>query len=239
MLLYLLIGMVILLSVMRIFSSRVYDAIICSMTRTWYKAVLDRLSPSDHVLDVGIGTASSLLKNESIILDKNLTFVGVDYDAPYIAFAERAVLQCGLQDRVKVLCASIFDNDLSTRIKKGSETVFDAGYFSGSWTLMPSPVRALRIAASMIKPDGRIYVTQTFQKQSIPFLATVKPLLKYITTIDFGPLHFERDLDGYITDLATFENGVKLVVEENSVIPGSINNQFQSARMIVFKKVFQ
>lgn len=37
-------------------------------------------------------------------------------------------------------------------------------YFSGSFSLMPDPAAALRVAQGLLKPGGLIYITQTFQK---------------------------------------------------------------------------
>lgn len=231
-------GLVVL---MRMFSSQVYDLVIIHMTQTWYKAVLDRVSKNSRVLDIGIGTASALLRNQNLVESKNLNFVGVDYDQKYVNSATKQVAQKGMENRVQVVCKSIFDGDLATTLRKvdksgRSEDPYDAAYFSGSWTLMPSPVHALRIAASFVKDDGKVYVTQTFQRQQTPLIGFVKPLLKYITTIDFGQLHYETHLDQYIAEAAKASDGWKLEVEENIVVPGSIDNAYQAARLIVFKK---
>ena len=78
---YLLGAAVGLLVLMRMFSSQVYDILICNMTAKWYAAVLDRLSNKQRILDVGIGTATALLRNKSIVELKALTVVGVDIDA--------------------------------------------------------------------------------------------------------------------------------------------------------------
>ena len=39
---------------MRLFASKVYDFLICSMTRKWYAEVLSRLEKNERVLDIGI-----------------------------------------------------------------------------------------------------------------------------------------------------------------------------------------
>mmetsp|Transcript_16353 Transcript_16353/g.26641 ORF Transcript_16353/g.26641 Transcript_16353/m.26641 type:complete len:238 (+) Transcript_16353:61-774(+) len=225
-----------LVLVLRAFASQVYDVVIVKMTSKWYHAVLGRVAKKARVLDVGIGTGSALLRNKEGILGKDLRFVGVDYDQGYVQTAEKQVQEAGLGDRIQVYCKSIFDADLGKTV---GEDLFDAAYFSGSWTLMPNPVQALRIAASFVKPQGRIYVTQTFQKANTPVLGLIKPMLKYVTTIDFGPLHYERHLAEYLKEAERLVNGEKLVVEENIVVPGSIDNSYQSARLIVFKKVRQ
>ena len=102
---------------------------------------------------------------------------------------------------------------------------------------MPNPVEALRIAAAFVKDNGKIYVTQTFQRANTPFLGTVKPLLKYITTIDFGELHYEKDLERYVRLAEASVNGVSLVVEDITLVPGSVDNKYQAAKLLIFKKV--
>lgn len=143
--------------------------------------------------------------------------------------------------QVKLHCKSIFDADLGQVIalqdENGSPREFDAVYFSGSWSLMPSPVEALRVAAKLCKKDGLIYVTQTFQKQRSPFMRRVKPLLKYVTTIDFGTLHLVADLERYLEEAKVEKDGLKFEVVEKNVIPGSIDNALQAAYLVVFKKV--
>ena len=64
---------------------------------------------------------------------------------------------------------------------------FDCAYFSGSITLLPDVVKALHIARGLVKPDGRIYITQTFQFAHVPLVALIKPLLRYVTTIGKAP----------------------------------------------------
>lgn len=60
--------------------------------------------------------------------------------------------------------------------------------------IMPDPVAALVHVAGLLKPGGQIYVTQTFEKEYNAVLSTVKPLLKYLLTIDFGKVTYEKDV---------------------------------------------
>ena len=39
----------------------IYDKAIVGLTAGWYRAVLGRLAPGSHLLDIGIGTGSALL----------------------------------------------------------------------------------------------------------------------------------------------------------------------------------
>ncbi len=103
---------------------------------------------------------------------KQLSVVGVDIDQAYVAHCGGALQKAGLQ-KCRVVCKSVLDADLAEVVGKD----FDAVYFSGSISLIPTPHKALQQAASLLKPGGVVYVTQTFQRKSFPMLAFIKPLL--------------------------------------------------------------
>ena len=179
-----------------------------------------------QVLDIGIGTASALSTEENVAImrKKCLKFVGVDYNDVYIAKAKNVVLDAGIGDRVSLHCLSVYEDTLVEEIGCG----FDSVYFSGSFSLMPDPGSALKKVAKLLKPGkgGLIYITQTYQRKSFPLLGVLKPLTKYLTTIDFGSLVMEHEI------VSTVESaGMKIL--ENSVIPGSVDNAMQVARILV------
>ena len=151
-------------------AAAVYDVLIVKMTTRWYASVLKTLDRSSTLLDVGIGTATALRNNKSLVEAKDLRVAGIDCDARYIKAAERRVAQdAKLRDRVSVVCASVYDGQVLAALRpKGG---FDAAYFSGSLTLMPDPPAALKAAATMLRPGGAIYVTQTFQNRPAPLMA--------------------------------------------------------------------
>jgi SAM-dependent methyltransferase len=70
---------------------------------------------------------------------------------------------------------------------------YDAAYFSASFMLLPDPPAALRHVRSLLVPDGRIYFTQTFEHTPSRAVETLKPLLRLLTTIDFGRVTYEAD----------------------------------------------
>merc|ERR1712167_298045 len=114
-----------------------------------------------------------------MLLEKKLRVVGIDYESAYIEKAKKLASQHSLADQVELHCASVYD-DLGPLRPNGGKGLFDAGYFSGSITLLPDPAAALRAVAKVVKPGGPIYVTQTFQLQASPVMEKVKPLLKYL-----------------------------------------------------------
>jgi SAM-dependent methyltransferase len=160
----------------------IYDAAIVRMTAAWYAAVLERLPPRCRLLDVGIGTGGALLAHAATIARKDLRITGVDVDAAYVECCRHAVQRRGLAERIEVRLESIYDHHGGP---------YDAAYFSGSFMLLPDPPRALRHVGSLLNPQGRMYFTQTVERRRSPTLEIVKPLLRVVTTIDFGRVTYE------------------------------------------------
>jgi ubiquinone/menaquinone biosynthesis C-methylase UbiE len=193
------------------------------MTTEWYHVVLERLSTNAHMLDVGIGTGTALLRNEHLLRKKNISVIGVDYDKDYVQLCQKNIEQRGLTDLVKVQHISIYDYDNQGKV------LFDAIYFSGSLMIMPDPVKALKHVARMLKPsEGRIYVTQTFETRRNKWIELVKPLLKFLTTIDFGQVTYEEDF------LRSFEAaGLQIIENVPIASKGHLHAPGRSVRLVV------
>jgi len=161
-----------------------YDAAIVPLTAEWYRAVLARLPLQCRLLDIGIGTGGALLANTPLIIAHDLRVVGVDVDAAYVERCRRAAARRGLSDRIEARLESIYDH-------RGGP--YDAAYFSGSFMLLPDPPGALRHVAGLLAPGGCIYFTQTFEHQRSRAVEIAKPLLRLLTTIDFGRVTYEAD----------------------------------------------
>ena len=140
-----------------------------------------------------------------------------------------------------------------------------AVYFSGSFSLLPQPLEALGACKRLLRSGGRIYITQTFQRAHSawraplspaaaptravagPVLEVVKPLLKPLTRIDFGELCYEVRpsagagagwrlmLHARQSRLNEILAASGMEVEVNQVIAGSIDNELQSARLVVLR----
>lgn len=161
-----------------------YDAAIVPLTAGWYHAVLARLAGGCRLLDIGIGTGAALLANAPLIRERNFRVVGVDVDGAYVERCRRAVSHRGLADCIEVRLESIYDH-------RGGP--YDAAYFSGSFMVLPDPPQALRHVSDLLAPGGRIYFTQTFEHQRSRTVEIVKPLLRLVTTIDFGRVTYEAE----------------------------------------------
>lgn len=164
--------------------SSIYDALIPKLTAEWYAAVLDRLPENAVLLDVGIGTAGALLANADRVRDKGIRLTGVDIDADYVRRARERLSNSVLADCSDVRLESIYDH------RSGP---YDAVYFSASFMLLPDPEGALRHCVSLLRPGGRIYFTQTIQAHPSRWMEFFKPLLRRLTSIDFGRVTYETD----------------------------------------------
>jgi ubiquinone/menaquinone biosynthesis C-methylase UbiE len=169
--------------------SRIYDALIIGLTSKWYAAVIDRLPHGASMLDVGIGTAGALVANADRIREKRIRVSGVDIDGDYIERAKERVETSGLGDHVQVNLESVYDH-------QGGP--YDAVYFSASFMLLPDPEGALSHCVSLLKPDGRLYFTQTIQTRRSSVMEWFKPLLKRLSSIDFGRVTYEQDFKDQI-----------------------------------------
>jgi SAM-dependent methyltransferase len=161
-----------------------YDAAIVPMTAGWYAAVLERLPERCRLLDVGIGTGAALLANAALVEARDIRVTGIDIDTDYIERCREAVAARGLADRIDVRLESVYDH---------AGGPYDAAYFSGSFMLLPDPGTALEHVASLLAPEARVFFTQTFEHERSWWMERVKPLLRFVTSIDFGAVTYERD----------------------------------------------
>lgn len=162
--------------------SYIYDTLILRLTSRWYAEVLKRLPEGAALLDVGIGTAGALLANADLVEQKRLQVTGIDIDADYVKRARRRLQDFALGTPVEVRLESVYDH-------QGGP--YDAVYFSSSFMLLPEPEQALRHCCALLRPSGGIYFTQTIQMQPNRWMETLKPMLKRVTSIEFGRVTYE------------------------------------------------
>lgn len=161
-----------------------YDRAITGLTAGWYRAVLDRLPDGARMLDVGIGTGGALARGADRVRAKNLQVTGLDIDRDYYRRCLEEMARAGLTGQVTPLLESVYDH-------RGGP--YDAVYFSASLMLLPDPVAALRHVAGLLAPSGQLFFTQTFHHRRSSLRERVKPLIRHVTTIDFGIVTYEDD----------------------------------------------
>lgn len=178
---------------------------------------------------------------------KNIKVVGIDIDSAYVEAGKLSIESAGLSHLISIDKVDVYEGRdalLKLAKEKGAApdsdgSFFDAVYFSGSFSLLPDPVKALQLVSELVKnkevdgcdvpSKGSIFITQTYQRRTPFFLPYVKPLLKYATTIDFGNLVREEEV------LQTFkDSGLKVI--EHKVIPGSVDNSLQAAYLTILAK---
>ncbi len=159
----------------------IYDHTFAKLTINWYRAVLERLPDHAEVLDVGIGTGGAVVANADLIRRKGLRILGLDIDADYLERCTKALVKAGLTENVQVRLESVYDH-------QGGP--YDAIYFSGSFMLLPDPIGALDHVLSQLKPEGKVFFTQTFQERRSLLVERIKPMLHRITTIHFGQVTY-------------------------------------------------
>ena len=168
-----------------------YDRAITGLTTGWYRAVLDRLPYGSAVLDVGIGTGTSLARCAEQVRAKNLQFTGLDIDRDYHARCVEEIGHADLGAHVTPLLESVYDH-------RGGP--YDAAYFSASLMLLPDPVAALRHVTGLLAPGGHLYMTQTFHHKRSPLRERLKPMLRHVVTIDFGRVTYEDEFRVVVAD---------------------------------------
>jgi ubiquinone/menaquinone biosynthesis C-methylase UbiE len=162
----------------------IYDRLFKGLSSHWYKYVIEYLPRQARVLDVGIGTGSSLFSQFELIKKKEMSWLGIDINDNYLKACQEEITQQNASDYIKVKTQSIYDLDETDKL--------DAIYFSASFMLLPDQKNALLIAMQSLKDDGVICFTQTFETRITPIMEVVKPLLKKITTVDFGVVTYEE-----------------------------------------------
>jgi ubiquinone/menaquinone biosynthesis C-methylase UbiE len=163
----------------------IYDRTFAGLTVGWYREVLTRLPRGARLLDVGIGTGGALVRNAALVKERKLHVVGVDIDGAYLHRCRKQIAEAGLARYVLPMLESVYDHHGGP---------YDAIYFSASFMLLPDPVGALRHAARLLVPGGRVYFTQTIHGKRAPVMEKVKPMLHRLTTIHFGRVTYEHEL---------------------------------------------
>ena len=75
---------------------------------------------------------------------------------------------------------------------------YDIVFFTFSFMLMPDKLKALEIAKKLLKENGKILFLLTLNKKRFALAEKIKPLIKYIFTVDFGQVIYENDFYDYI-----------------------------------------
>lgn len=159
-----------------------------------------------------------------------MKIIGVDYNKFYVQAAEKAIADQNMSEYITVHTLDIYDEEaLQVIMANHSIDKFNNVYFSGSFSLMHDPKEALVKVAKVLETKGKIYITQTYQKKTPPLMTYLKPMIKYVTTIDFGQLVT-------VEQVKQFFQVENLELEQHSVIDGSLDNYWQAAYITTLVK---
>lgn len=93
-----------------------------------------------------------------------------------------------------------------------AKEMYDIVIFSSSFMIMPDRIRALKIAKDRLCKGGSIFFLLTlepYKNYKTAIFEKVKPYLKYITTIDFGNITYEKDFELMLRD-----EGLRIISKE-------------------------
>lgn len=183
----------------------IYDRLFYGLSKDWYRRVVEQLPEEARVLDVGVGTGSSMLSQRELIQSKGIKWLGIDINASYLRACQSSIDELGVSDSIQAREQSVYDLDEEER--------FDAVYFSASFMLLPDQREALRTVMRSLDEGGVVCFTQTFETKRAPVMEIIKPMLRKLTTVDFGVVTYQDDFIELLSscDLEVIHNEVMSV----------------------------
>ena len=106
----------------------IYDRLFQKLSSSWYRSVIEQLPRGAKVLDVGVGTGSSLLSQYELVKERALKWTGIDINSAYLSACQEGIERIGAGDHIEVRKQSIYDLAESEKL--------DAVYFSASFMLL-------------------------------------------------------------------------------------------------------
>ncbi|HHP7236726.1 MAG TPA: class I SAM-dependent methyltransferase [Desulfobacterales bacterium] len=136
------------------------------------------------ILDVGIGNGFMIQRYHELVKAKALKITGIDISAEALMQCARRVKAYGLEDHIELHQASI------ENFRPGAASKFDFIFFSMSFMLMEDQGLVLDRVRRMIPDHGEIVFFQTMYAKQLPLMNFIKPRLKYISGVEFGPVSY-------------------------------------------------
>ncbi len=167
--------------------NNLYNLIVSDTTKLCYKNCLKLYSENARILDVGIGNGIMIKKNHKLIREKKLQITGLDINKHYLEHCRKMIRVFDLENQVKVFHQSVVS------FKPPKNVCYDYIFFGMSFMLMNDQKQVLEKAKDWLKPDGKVVFFQTMFKSRSKIMEFVKPRLKFLTTVDFGKVTYEKD----------------------------------------------
>ena len=161
----------------------IYDFMFHNLSKDWYRFIVNALPQNTRLLDVGVGTGSSLLSQVDLLKARSIHVQGIDINTQYLEACQAKIESLKVNDLIQVREQSVYDLN--------APNTFDAVYFSASFMLLPQQREALRVVKQSLSDHGLICFTQTFEKKRARLMEVIKPLLYMFTTVHFGVVTYE------------------------------------------------
>ena len=166
-------------------------------TPNLFMHVIEQLNPNSHVLDFGCGNGICYTNRriKQIIESKNLKIHGIDINQAYI---KKCIKRIKTMDLKKNVMAEY--KDLFTLIIDKEADKYDYIVLSESAPLIDDELLNMMIKHmkdKLLKKDGQIIFINNLTENSSKFMVWIKPLFKYIISIDFGRILCRRNFENF------------------------------------------
>lgn len=165
----------------------VYNLIIGNVNELCYRHGLAYFPDHSAILDVGIGNGAMLKRHHALVRSKHLKITGIDIDGQSLDHCRNLIRRHRLEDAIDIHHVSV------ESYRPPKDHYFDFVFFSMSFMLFKNQPLVLERIKTWLKPGGSVIFFQTIFKEQSLFMDIVKPRLKYVTTVDFGRVTYERD----------------------------------------------
>lgn len=181
--------------ILRVFMfNYLYNLVIDDVTDLCYDNCLNFFPDQSRILDVGIGNGSMIERYHPVIRSKKLKITGIDINRQYLRHCRELIRRHRLEDAIEVHFAPV------ESYAPPEDHYFDFVFFSMSFMLFRDQQLVLDRIKPWLKQDGGVVFFQTMFKNRSVLLDIVKPRLKYVTTVDFGRVTYEKDFFELLSD---------------------------------------
>jgi precorrin-6B methylase 2 len=178
-----------------------YDFIIVNYAENLNHTFLKSIPDNSSILEVGIATGLSLIKNRALIQKKKLSIDGIELDSDYIEACQRNIASNNLETLLKVTKMNLY-NYLT-------EKKYDYILFSESYSVIPHVHILIEHCKRFLKQNtGKIIVLTTLEDEITMMKLLIKPRLYYFTTIDFGKVTTKAEF------IAKIEHENEMIIDE-------------------------
>lgn len=171
--------------------SIIYDYLVSDFTKIYLKSALNSIEKDSTVLYIGIGTGTSLINNQNIIINKNLKIIGIDNNQNYLNKCINNINTYYLDDYISVYLQNIYDWK--------SNQKFDYILFSDSYTIIPNMIKH---CYQYLSEKGKIIIFSALFDKITLYKSFIKRNIKYLIGIDFGEMMSKTDLIEFVSSEA-------------------------------------